>query len=203
MENILKSIKGSIRSVVRKIFLRIEDNPSNPQDTDTADLGSLEIRLSNLENELKRLNYLQQLVANLQTKVDKLPTATNNTNPQQPVAQRSKQSIKNEHLQSKPTVLPTIETYFVRRMGTNGNIEIRNKIDKSEALFELVVLDNKAELRPLSEQSAYLILQQKYLLEPVFNVSGSGQLINCIKPAEYELQENVWTIKIKGNVNLL
>ena len=143
---------------------------------------------------------MAQTVADLQIKVNKILTATGNLKPQQPVAQKPQQSIINVVLQP---IEPKSETYYVRRMGTNGNIEIRNKIAKGEALFELVTLNNKAELRPLSEQSAYLIMQQKYLLEPAFNVSGSVPQINCIEPAKYEQQENVWSVKTKGSVNLM
>jgi len=46
-------------------------------------------------------------------------------------------------------------------------------------------------------------MQQKYLLEPAFTISGSGQNISVQTLAKYELQsDSLWNIIVKGKIEL-
>jgi hypothetical protein len=201
MENFFKFIKKGIRSIVRETYLLMEDKPQDATTSDISGLEEFKTRLSELEQKVKSLENLPQTVANLQSKVDKLPTVTGNPKQQQSAVQKPQQTVPQTVSQSAKPTVPTSETHYVKRMGTSGDIEIRNPIAKNEALFELTARGNTAELHPLPEQSAYLIMQQKCLLEPAFVVSSTGQRVNCTTPAKYELQGSVWGVTGKGKVN--
>jgi TolA-binding protein len=206
MKDFLSFMKKGIKNVAYKIYLSLEDKPQTLNNTDDiGDLEDIKKRLNELEKDIEQLKQLSQTVTDMQTQVEKLPTIISNLKMQQIAIQKLQQPIKKNILQpEKPTepTEPTRETHYVKQMETNGNIEIRNKIAQDEAYFELITFGYKAELRPLSEQSSYLIMQQKYLLDPAFTVSGSGPQIYTDKAAQYELRNNVWCVGMKGKVEL-
>jgi len=126
---------------------------------------------------------------------------------------QAQQQEEKEQIEKQPEIksdLPPsqlgeiIETIYVSRIDREGNIAIRNKLNRNDAVFELQVKDNQAELFPLPEQHLYLIMQKQVLIEPIFNVSGSGDSgLTVIAPAKYELRgDNLWRIAYKGEIEI-
>ncbi|MDR1707395.1 MAG: hypothetical protein LBR46_05260 [Prevotella sp.] len=164
-------------------------------------LNRLENNLQSLENLPDTITDIQHKITDIQNTIAEIqrkigtPQIISSGTLQPPM---NEESPIPENKEPKP-----VEVHYIRRMDTSGNIEIRAKIDKSEALFELTTQGNTAQLRPFATQSSYLIMQQKYLLEPAFDISGAGQVIEIKTPALYELDEGMWRVKNKGKINLI
>jgi len=169
-------------------------------------IANLESRIFALENKISQFVDLSQKFSDLKKEVEKLTSALNTkkANKNSHASAQQNQSIKAENESKVTSTLKksTTEFHYIKLMNMKGDVEM-NDANKSDAFYELKTLGNTAELWPLSEKSSYLIMQQKYLLEPAFTISGSGQNICVQAPAKYELQSgNLWNINEKGKIEL-
>lgn len=200
---------SSIEKIINGTKNNFHSNSTKDKSIDNGNLekiANLENRIISLENKISQFNDLTQKYSDLKKEVEKLTSAFTTKNANQnshtPAEQIQNKKLENE---SKFTLVPqksAIEVHYIKLMNMKGDVEMYD-VNKSDAFFELQISGNTAELRPLSDKSAYLIMQQKYLLEPAFTISGSGQNINVQTPAKYELQSgNLWNIKEKGKIEL-
>jgi hypothetical protein len=169
-------------------------------------IANFEYRIVALENKISQLSDLSQKYSDLKKEVEKLTSSFNTKNANQnshtSAQQNQSKKAENESKVTHAPQKPTTEFHYIKLMNMKGDVEM-NDVNKSDAFYELKTLGNTAELRPLSDKSSYLIMQQKYLLEPAFTISGSGQSISVQTPAKYELQSgNLWNIKEKGKIEL-
>jgi len=99
--------------------------------------------------------------------------------------------------------------HYIIQIDPNGNISMDNNkdIDKSDALFKLVVNGDSGKLYPLRSQSSYLLRSQPrnrhYLLNNAFTVNGSGVYISSVTAAHYGRSGNVWSKTSDGSVTLI
>lgn len=200
---------SSIVNFINGIKNNSNSNSADDKSIDSSNIekiANLENRIVALENKISQFNVLSQKYSDLKKEVEKLTSALNakNTNQNSHTSAQQNQSKKGEN-ESRVTPTPqkpTTEFHYIKLMNMKGDVEM-NDVNKSDAFFELKTLGNTAELRPLSEKSSYLIMQQKYLLEPAFTISGSGQNVSVQTPAKYKLQsDNLWNIKEKGKIEL-
>lgn len=203
---------GFIRSIENFINGTKNNSDLNSTDDKRIDnnnlekIADLENRIVLLENKISQFSDLSQKYSDLKKEVEKLILAFNTKNANQnshtSAQQNQSKKSENENKVTPTTQKLTTEFRYIKLMNMKGDLEL-NDVNKSDAFYELQTLGNTAELRPLSEKSSYLIMQQKYLLEPAFTISGSGQNINVQTPAKYELQSgNLWNIKEKGKIEL-
>ncbi|MBE0573789.1 hypothetical protein IH575_02710 [Candidatus Dojkabacteria bacterium] len=203
---------GFIRSIENFINGLKIDSDSNSTDDKRIDdsnlekIANLEHRIVSLENKILQFSDLPQKYSDLKKEVEKLTFTFNaknaNHNSHTSAQQNLSKKSENESKVTPTPQKPTTEFHYIKLMNMKGDVEMID-VNKSDAFYELITLRNTAELRPLSEKSSYLIMQQKYLLEPAFTISGSGQNISVQTSAKYELQSgNLWNIIEKGKIEL-
>lgn len=203
---------GFLRSLENFINATKNKSASNNAEDKSIDksniekIANLEHRIISLENKILQYSDLSQKYSDLKKEVEKLTSAFNTKNANQnshtSTQQNQNKTAENESKVTPASQKPTTEFHYIKLMNMKGDV-VMNDVNKSDAYYELKTLGITAELRPLSEKSSYLIMQQKYLLEPAFTISGSGQYISVQTPAKYVLQSgNVWNIIDKGKIEL-
>jgi hypothetical protein len=200
---------SSIEKFIKGIKPYIDSNSAEDKSIDNSNLekiANLENRIVMLEDKISQFSDLSQKYSDLKKEVEKLTFAFNakivNQNSHTSAQQSQSKMEENESKCVPSPQKPTTEFHYIKLMNMKGDVEMID-VNKSDAFYELITLGNTAELLPLSEKSSYLIMQQKYLLEPAFIIFGSGQNISVLTPAKYELQsDNLWYIKEKGKIEL-
>lgn len=201
----LRRLKGLINATKNKSDSNFDED-KRIDDHNIEKIAELENRIVLLESKISQLSDLSQKYSELRKEVEKLTFSFNakiGIQKSNTVAQPSQRSV--EEIVGEIASAPqksTTEFHYIKLMNMKGDVEM-NDVHKSDAFYELKTFGNNAELRPLPEKSAYLIMQQKYLLEPAFIISGSGQNIIVQTAAKYVLQSgNVFSLEEKGKIEL-
>jgi hypothetical protein len=172
-------------------------------------VGNINSVVQTIDTRLLKIEQLCGQMENEKGSISKIVPEINRS-----TSQTSELGSNQEMLQRKPSAsqpalsgaLPASQKYYLRTPKSDASFEVNNRISREDCFFEMKTQagnSSRADLIPLVEKSAYLIMQRQLFLEPIFEISGNGnRRIEVDAPAKYGLQDNIWILLNKGRLRL-
>lgn len=150
--------------------------------------------LQGLLDKIFELNKMNDVVEKIDSKSPASLTIDRPENPN--MVKKIDQLSKSDNLHED--VIEKVYLYDVY----NGCVSRANLRSQEKGNFELRKVGDEYHLFPLMEKNDKLVMQQVAMLQPNYDLSGEGSLIQVVSPAIFRKVEDTWFLTSKGSINL-
>lgn len=151
--------------------------------------------LKGLSDRIVELNKMNDVVEKIDSGSSASLTIDRSENPN--IVEEIDQLSNSDKLHDED-VIEKVYLYDVH----NGCVSRINLRSQEKGNFELRKVGDEYHLFPLMEKNDKLVMQQVAMLQPNYDLSGEGSLIQVVSPAIFRKVEDTWLLTSKGFINL-